>query len=127
MGGWTTSTTAPSAKIAYGWMKRGLPRELIRCNDTDQTITIIPTQSIISFKSAEKPDNLYGDDVWAAVADEATRMREEVFFALRSTLTATRGQIRIIGNVKGRKNWFYLGCARPKVENLATPSIKSSL
>jgi len=44
-------------------MKRGLPRELIRCNDTDQTVTIIPTQSIISFKSAEKPDNLYGDDV----------------------------------------------------------------
>jgi hypothetical protein len=26
---------------------------------------------------------------------------------VRSTLTATRGPIRIIGNVKGRKNWFY--------------------
>jgi Terminase RNaseH-like domain len=26
---------------------------------------------------------------------------------VRSTLTATRGPVRIIGNVKGRRNWFY--------------------
>jgi hypothetical protein len=93
-------------------MKRGLPPSLIRSNDTDQTITIIPTWAIISFKSGEKPDNVYGDDVWAAVLDEASRMRVESFYAIRSTLTATRGPIRIIGNVKGRKNWFYLGCRR---------------
>lgn len=58
-------------------------------------------------KSAEKPDNLYGEDVYAAVFDEASRAREDAWFALRSTLTATRGKVRIIGNVKGRKNWAY--------------------
>jgi hypothetical protein len=36
-------------------MKRGLPKDLIRCNDTDQTITVIPVGAIISFKSGEKP------------------------------------------------------------------------
>lgn len=44
--------------------------------------------------------------------DEASRMRVEAFHAVRSTLTATRGPIRIIGNVKGRKTWFYLGCRK---------------
>ena len=59
------------------------------------------------FLSAEKPDNLYGEDVYALVVDEATRCREEAWHALRSTITATNAQVRLIGNVKGRKNWVY--------------------
>lgn len=43
---------------------------------------------------------------------EASRMREEAFYAVRSTLTAIGEPIRIIGNVKGRKNWFYIGCRK---------------
>src|SRR5581483_7854559 len=39
--------------------------------------------------------------------DEASRLREEAWHAVRSTLTATRGPMRFIGNVKGRRNWFY--------------------
>jgi len=63
--------------------------------------------STIWFKTAEKPDNLYGEDVYAAVIDEASRCREDSWVAVRSTLTATRGPVRIIGNVKGRTNWHY--------------------
>src|SRR5690606_36994105 len=59
------------------------------------------------FKSAEKPDNLYGEDVADAVIDEASCCREEAWHVIRSTLTATRGPVRLIGNVKGRKNFFY--------------------
>lgn len=109
---WWIAPTFAQAKIAFGRMKRGLPRELISWNDTDQTITIKLTGAIMAFRSGEKPDNLYGEDVWAVVIDEASRCREQVFYAVRSTLTATRGPIRIIGNVKGRKNWFYLGCRK---------------
>jgi hypothetical protein len=69
-------------------------------------LTLINGARIVC-KSAEKPDNLYGEDVFAAVFDEASRAREEAWHALRSTLTATRGKVRIIGNVKGRKNWAY--------------------
>ena len=50
---------------------------------------------------------MYGDDVYAAVIDEASRMREESWYAMRSTLTATQGKCKLIGNVKGKKNWFY--------------------
>lgn len=52
-------------------------------------------------------NSLYGEDVYAAVVDEASRVKLESWQALRSTLTFTRGPVRIIGNVKGRANWMY--------------------
>ena len=103
---WWISPVYPQAKIAFRRLKRGLPENLYSVNESELTITLV-NGSIISFKSAEKPDNLYGEDVYAAVMDEASRMREEAWFAIRSTLIATRGHIRIIGNVKGRRNWAY--------------------
>lgn len=45
--------------------------------------------------------------MYASVFDEATRAREDAWFALRSTLTKTRGKCKIIGNTKGKKNWVY--------------------
>jgi Terminase-like family. len=63
---------------------------------------------MLRFLGADRPDTLYGEDVFAAVIDEATRCKEEAWHAVRTTLTATEGPIRIIGNVKGRQNWAYL-------------------
>jgi intein/homing endonuclease len=103
---WWVAPVYPQAKIAYTRMKRAIPRELFEAHDTDLKITLA-NGAIIWFKSGEKPDNLYGEDVYDAVIDEASRMREESWHAIRSTLTATRGFIRIIGNVRGRQNWAY--------------------
>ena len=103
---WWLSPVYPQAKIAYRRLKRGIPQSLYTSNESEMTVTLV-NGAVISFRSAEKPDNLYGEDVYAAVLDEATRMREEAWHAIRSTLTATRGPIRIIGNVKGRRNWAY--------------------
>jgi phage FluMu gp28-like protein len=94
------------SKIAFRRLKAGLPRESYTPNESDLILTLINGARIVC-KSAEKPDNLYGEDVYAAVFDEASRAREEAWHALRTTLTATRGKVRIIGNVKGRKNWAY--------------------
>lgn len=66
----------------------------------------------IWFRSADHPDGLYGDDNYAVVIDEATRCDEASWHAMRSTLTATGGPVRAIGNVKGRKNWHYAMCRR---------------
>ena len=103
---WWISPVYPQAKIAFRRLKRGLSQELYTANESELTITLL-NGATLAFKSAEKPDNLYGEDVYAAVLDEASRMREEAWFAVRSTLTATRGPVRIIGNVKGRRNWAY--------------------
>ncbi|TBG44829.1 hypothetical protein ELG77_08935 [Rhizobium leguminosarum] len=109
---WWVAPVLGTSKIAFNRVKRGLPASMISVNLSDLTITIKANGAVLRFKSGEKPDSLYGEDVWAAVLDEASRMRVEAFYAVRSTLTATRGPIRIIGNVKGRKNWFFLGCRK---------------
>lgn len=110
---WWVAPVYPQAKIAYRRLRRWLRRQSVRAgfelatsNESELTITLA-NGSVIWFKTGEKPDNLYGEDVHAAVLDEATRMREESWHAIRSTLTATAGPVRIIGNVKGRKNWAF--------------------
>lgn len=103
---WWVAPVHKQAEIAFERMKRGLPKGIYTKNDSEKFIAL-PNGAIISFRSAEKPDNLYGDDVFAAVIDEASRCREASWHAVRSTLTATRGPIRIIGNVRGRANWHF--------------------
>jgi hypothetical protein len=47
---WWIAAVFAQAKIAYGRMQRGLLRELIHCNDSDQTIITVPTGATISFQ-----------------------------------------------------------------------------
>lgn len=103
---WWVAPSYGQTKIAYRRAKRGLSPELYDSSDTELSISLV-NGATIWFKTAEKPDNLYGEDVYACVVDEATRCREEAWHAVRSTLTATGGAVRIIGNVKGRTNWAY--------------------
>ncbi|MBY5594117.1 hypothetical protein HFO51_06495 [Rhizobium leguminosarum] len=111
---WWVAPVSAVASIAFKRLKRGIPAFFIRSiisSPGKESITLI-NGAVIRFKSGENANSLYGEDVWAAVIDEASRMKEDVFHAIRSTLTATRGKVRIIGNVKGRKNWFYQGCRK---------------
>lgn len=102
---WWVAPVYGQAAIAYRRAKR-MFRDLYSHNDSELRLTFKNGASWW-FKTGEKPDNLYGEDVADAVLDEFTRMRHEVWFAVRSTLTKTQGQVRMIGNVKGRGNWGY--------------------
>lgn len=102
---WWVAPVYPQSEIAYRRAKR-MFRGLYTHNDTEKRLTF-RNGAVWWFKSGEKPDNLYGEDVYSAVIDEFTRCREDSWHAVRSTLTATRGPIRMIGNVKGRGNWGY--------------------
>lgn len=104
---WWVAPVHTQAQIAFRRMVRAIPEDLRVVNQTEQRIDL-PNGAAVYFKSGERPDNLYGEDVWAAIIDEASRLREDSFNAVRSTLTKTRGPLRAIGNVKGRKNWFYV-------------------
>jgi hypothetical protein len=108
---WWVAPIYPQAKIAYRRLTRTLPPRLHRYNASELTITL-PNGAVIWFKSADNADSLYGQDVYAAVMDEASRAKEDAWHALRSTLTQTRGPVRLIGNVNGRKNFFYRLCRR---------------
>lgn len=117
---WWVAPVTKQAKIAYKRIKRGLPADLIRTWETDRIIEL-PNRSLLHFMSGEDPDNLYGEDVFDAVIDEVTRLREEAWHAVRSTVTATGGFIRLIGNVKGRQNFAYR-LARKAEADMANPN-----
>ena len=103
---WWVAPVSDQANIAFERIRRFMPRDIYEPNLTKNYVTL-SNDCRIWFKSADKPDSLYGEDVYAGVIDEASRVKDGAFHAVRSTLTATRGKLRIIGNVKGRKNWFY--------------------
>lgn len=103
---WWVAPVYGQSQIAYGRARRMFDPKLYKPNDSEMKLSFT-NGATWHFRSGEKPDNLYGEDVASAVIDEATRLREEAWHAVRSTLTATKGPIRIIGNVKGRKNWAY--------------------
>ena len=103
---WWVAPIYSQAEIAYRRLKAGLGQNNYVTNASNLTVTLA-NGSTIWFKGGDKPDSLYGEDVYAAVIDEATRCKEDVWHAIRSTITATQAPVRIIGNVKGRKNWAY--------------------
>lgn len=103
---WWVAPVYPQAKIAYRRLKRGLPQSVYTANENELTLTLA-NGAVLWFKGSDRPDTMYGEDVYGAVIDEASRCKDEAWHAVRSTLTQTRGPLRIIGNVKGRKNWAY--------------------
>jgi hypothetical protein len=113
-GGWNYWWIAPTysiAGIAFTRLKRwladsGLPRDYWTAKEAEQAIEL-GNGTKVWFKGADKPDSLYGEDVYGAVVDEASRCKADAWYAVRSTLTATAGPVKIIGNVRGRKNWAY--------------------
>jgi len=108
---WWVAPIFEQARIAYRRMKTMLnkadPLQTIWQQHEQEMAITIKGRGRIVFKSGDNPDSLYGEDVFAAVIDEASRCKEESWHAVRSTLTATGGPCRIIGNVRGRKNWAY--------------------
>jgi hypothetical protein len=112
---WWVAPVSDQALIAFRRMMRSLPSDMFTANISLKTITLL-NGAVIWFKSGDKPNSLYGEDVYGCVLDEASRMKEDAYIAVRTTLTATRGPIRIIGNVRGRKNWFFRMARRAERE-----------
>lgn len=116
---WWVAPTYGVSEIAFARMYRMMMRvdaaqQFWGYNKTKLTITLKVNGATIWFKGGDKPDTLYGEDVYAAVIDEGSRVKEDAWTAVRSTLTKTRGKVRVIGNVKGRRNWAYKLGARAR-------------
>ncbi len=104
---WWVAPTYYQAKIAFKRLRKYIAfTNIYKFNETDLTI-LCPNKAVIHFKTAEKPDNLYGEDVYAAVFDEAPRARVEAWYALRSTLSSTEAPCKLIGNFGGISNWVH--------------------
>ena len=118
---WWVAPTYAQAKFMWERLQLSLEdmkgkqaRSIFKPNQTELSLTFINGARIM-FKSGERYNDLYGQDVWAAVLDEASRMRLEAWEAVRTTLTYTQGPVRMIGNVVGKKNWFYDLCRQAEM------------
>ena len=109
---WWVAPVADQARIAFSRVKQGLTTGSFSSRESPTPLINLITGPVLTFKSADNPDSLFGEDVYGAIIDEASRAKPESWHAVRSTLTATRGPAVLIGNVKGRKNWFYEFCRR---------------
>lgn len=104
---WWVAPSYAQTKIAFNRLRVKLaPTGLYKINESNLVITT-PIGTHIHFKSAEKPDLLFGEDVHGIVLDEAPRCRVEAYYALRSTLTATKAPMKLIGNFGGTSNWMH--------------------
>jgi len=113
---WWVAPVYSQAKIAFNRLKAIVDTSVYRVNESNLIITT-PLGTHIHFKSAEKPDNLFGEDVYSVVFDEAPRARHDAFIALRSTITATKGKMKLIGNHGGVANWVYQLKEKAKTDN----------
>ena len=110
---WWVAPVYGQANIAFARVKRMfhllIRAKLLQINNTDKAF-VNRKGCVWRFRSALNEDNLYGEDVASLVLDEASRASEEAFISCRSTLTATEGKMRAIGNIRGTNNWFYRRC-----------------
>ena len=104
---WWVAPVYNQAKIAFKRLKRNLVKVGVYKFNESNLVIYCPNGAEIHFKTAEKPDNLYGEDVYGCVFDEAPRARPEAWYALRSTLSSTEAPCKIIGNFGGISNWVH--------------------
>ena len=116
---WWVAPVSSQAEIAYRRIKNYVDPSwyISQGGEGARRLHFPHNGATIWFKSGDKPDSLYGEDVHDMLADEASRHKEDSWFAMRSTITATKGNFRGIGNIKGRKNWFYKLCRLAQQNN----------
>lgn len=103
---WVAPTYEQATSVGLETVRGLLPQEHVKVR-----LSGVPSLSIgsstLEFKSAEQPDHLFGPARHFAVLDEASRISEEAFDAVASTLVPTGGPMRLLSNPGGRTGWFY--------------------
>jgi predicted phage terminase large subunit-like protein len=104
---WWCAPVYSQAEIAFKRMARKVAASGIYQIRSSNPLSITtPLGTIITFKTADNPNTLYGENVHAFVFDEYSRAKEEAWFALRTTITYTKAKGKFIGNVVA-KNWAW--------------------
>lgn len=107
---WWAAPSYRQARIAFNLIGTFLPKNRFRVSRTDLVYELTRSNgdvhSRIEFRSADNPETLRGEGVHSAVVDEAAFWRVDSFVSVMTTLTRTRGWLRVISTPKGR-NWFY--------------------
>ncbi len=104
--GWIVSPTYPLSQEDWRVLKEMLPSELVKDELKAERKFVLINGSEIEFKSADSEKSLRGAGLNWCVLDEAARISEESWNALRPSLSDKQGCGIFISTPKG-KNWFY--------------------
>ena len=103
---WWIAPVYSQSEIAFKRLMRKVAESGAYIINLSKLSITTPVGTIITFKTADNPDTLYGENVHAFVFDEYSRAKEEAWFALRTTITYTGAKGKFIGNVVAR-NWAW--------------------
>lgn len=115
---WVAPVLAQSEIAMRRAYQEVLDIEEVDVHKTNRTI-VLPSGAVLVFRSGDRPDLIYGEDYHSVVVDEASRLTEDAWLAALSTVNATGGRMRLIGNVHGRRNWAYKLARRVEKGDLA--------
>ena len=109
---WWIAPVHRQARIAFRRAVASLKRAGVKVyiNRSDQSIVLPWNGARIVFLSGKNADNLYGEEVQAVVIDEAPRVSDASWAAVRSTLSTTQGPVLCVGNVTGYHTWVHRLC-----------------
>ena len=105
---WVAPTHGQAVGIGLENIRALLPKQhVVERTSGIVSIRFKPLDSVIEFRSGDEPDNLFGGKYHFAVLDEAGRIEQRSFEAVRSTVTATSGPLRLLSNPGPRTGWFF--------------------
>lgn len=107
---WWCGPTFKQSKIALNLITQLLPPDRFRISKTDLVVELLrgngQPHSRLEFRSGDRPESLRGEGVHAAVVDEAGYWGYDSYVSVWTTLSRTRGKLRVISTPKGR-NFFF--------------------
>lgn len=109
---WWVAPTLKQSRIAWRRAKNNTRGQGIKFSQSPGMEARLPNGALVMWQTGDDPDNLYGEDVYGVVLDEASRIKADSIDAVQSTLTATRGPLRAIGNVRSKGDRFYQLCRK---------------
>ena len=104
--GWIVAPTFPLSREDDRVLKEIIPDKLIRTELKSERKFILVNGSEIELKSADNESALRGAGLDWCILDEASRIKEDSWNALRPALSDKQGKGIFISTPKG-KNWFY--------------------
>lgn len=107
------------SRIGFSYIKRMLPGEpFVKANESSLSLYFRDNDSLIQCFHGQDPESLEGEATRGNILDEASKMREEVYASVKTTVGVTAGPIIGISTPRGKNNWFYRKCMEAKEEML---------
>ena len=113
------------AVIGYDLCRKILPSLYTEPNKTEMNLRLVPTDTNLKFVHGQKPEGLEGHAIHGYILDECAKMKEDVYFSARTTVTQTRsagfGKFICASTPLGH-NFFWRKCMEAREEEMRAKS-----